>query len=108
MEISTATMILSSLAQETRLEIVRTLIEVGESGMRAGAIADKLGVPAATLSFHLAQLKMAGLVFARRDGRARIYAVEMDALSEVVRYMFENCCAGRAEDCLPKMDILAR
>ena len=61
---------LAALAQETRLDIFRLLVEAGEDGLAAGQIGERLGLPSATLSFHLNQLKHANLVtFRRESGR---------------------------------------
>jgi len=87
---------LGALAQETRLKIFRLLVEAGPSGVAAGAISEALGVPPPTLSFHLAQMKHAGLVEARRDSRSLIYAADFDRMNELVGYLTENCCRGEA------------
>ena len=62
MDLNAAIVALSALAQEHRLALFRLLVQAGEQGMAAGAIAEKLGVPNSSLSFHLAQLRGAGLV----------------------------------------------
>ena len=90
---------LSALAQDTRLDIFRVLVEAGAGGLAAGRIADRLGLPSATLSFHLSQLKHAGLVASRRDGRSLIYSVRFDAMGELVGYLTENCCGQGPEAC---------
>lgn len=90
---------LAALAQETRLDIFRLLIEVGPAGLSAGRISERLGLPAATLSFHLNQLKHAGLTTCRRDGRSLIYAAAFGAMNDLVRFLTDNCCQGRPEAC---------
>ena len=90
---------LSALAQENRLDVFRLLVTAGPSGMPAGAIADRLGIPAPTLSFHLAQLKHAGLVTCRRESRSLIYAANYPAMNGLVGYLTENCCGGQPEAC---------
>jgi len=85
---------LAALAQETRLDAFRLLVQGGSEGMPAGAIADALGVPSATLSFHLKELKSAGVVDCRREGRSLIYSPEFAAMGELLSFLTENCCAG--------------
>lgn len=85
---------LSALAQEHRLAVFRALVEAGPEGMAAGAIAERIGVPDSSLSFHLAQLRHAGLVGRRREGRSLIYAADYRAMNALVGYLMENCCGG--------------
>lgn len=92
---------LAALAQGTRLDIFRTLIACGPSGLPAGRIAIALSLPAATLSFHLKELKHAGLVTCRRDGRSLVYAADFDAMAGLMGFLGDNCCGGRPELCLP-------
>ncbi|MBC2778147.1 ArsR/SmtB family transcription factor [Parasphingopyxis marina] len=85
---------LAALAQEHRLAVFRALVQAGPEGMAAGAIAERLGVPASSLSFHLAQLRHAGLITQRREGRSLIYAADYAAMNGLVGYLMENCCGG--------------
>ena len=87
---------LGALAQETRLAIFRLLVETGPEGLPVGAIAEKLSLANATLSFHLKELTNAGLTVATPNGRSIIYAVNFDTMNGVVGYLSENCCAGSA------------
>lgn len=84
---------LSALAQEHRLALFRLLVQAGERGMPAGLIADKLGVPNSSLSFHLAQLNRAGLILQERQHRSLIYRANYAAMNALVAYLMENCCA---------------
>jgi ArsR family transcriptional regulator, arsenate/arsenite/antimonite-responsive transcriptional repressor len=86
---------LAALAQETRLDIFRLLVEFGPAGLPAGDIGARLGLPPATLSFHLKELRRAGLITCRRTGRSLIYAADFAAMSALVAYLTENCCGGR-------------
>ncbi|HJS41162.1 MAG TPA: metalloregulator ArsR/SmtB family transcription factor [Sphingomicrobium sp.] len=88
---------LGALAQEHRLALFRLLVRAGDDGMAAGAIADKLGVPNSSLSFHLAQLRNAGLILQERQHRSLIYRANYSAMNALVGYLMENCCAG--DDC---------
>ena len=84
-----------ALAQEHWLAAFRLLVRAGEAGLRAGAIAERLALPASTLSFHLAQLVDAGLIVQRRDGRSLIYAPDYHAMSGLIDYLTENCSGGK-------------
>lgn len=88
---------LSALAQDTRLDIFRLLVQAGKDGRAVGHIGEKLGLPSATLSFHLNQLKHAGLVTFRREGRSLIYSVNFAAMNGLMTFLTENCCGG--SDC---------
>ena len=85
---------LSALAQEHRLALFRLLVQAGEQGMAAGAIADALGVPNSSLSFHLAQLNRVGLISQERRHRSLIYRANYEEMNALVGYLMENCCAG--------------
>jgi ArsR family transcriptional regulator, arsenate/arsenite/antimonite-responsive transcriptional repressor len=85
---------LAALAQEHRLAVFRLLVQAGSEGMAAGAIADALGVPASSMSFHLAQLTNAGLIAQRRQSRSLIYSADYAAMNGVMAYLTENCCGG--------------
>jgi len=85
---------LGALAQEHRLALFRLLVRAGENGMSAGAIAEALGVPNSSLSFHLAQLRNAGLILQERQHRSLIYRANYAAMNALVAYLMENCCSG--------------
>jgi DNA-binding transcriptional ArsR family regulator len=85
---------LGALAQDSRLDIFRLLVRAGTDGLPAGQIAARLGLPANTLSFHLNQLRHAGLVTFRRESRSLIYAAEYGTMNELLAYLTENCCQG--------------
>ena len=85
---------LGALAQEHRLAAFRLLVQAGEGGLAAGAIAERLGIAASSLSFHLAALAHAGLVAQHRQGRQVIYAVNYPAMNALMGYLTENCCGG--------------
>lgn len=99
MKTENAVTALAALAQEHRLTLFRLLVKAGESGMPAGAIAQALGVPNSSLSFHLAQLRTAGLILQERQHRSLIYRANYAAMNGLVGYLMENCCAGA--DCGP-------
>ena len=96
---------LAGLAQESRLKIYRLLVEAGPEGLAAGSIGERLGLPAATLSFHLAGLSRAGLAKSRQDGRFVIYSADFENMNALVGYLTENCCGGQA--CSPSAKPIA-
>jgi ArsR family transcriptional regulator len=108
MEMETAIKRLSAIAQESRLEVFRLLVKAGPEGMAAGDVARRLGVPANTLSAQLLLLSNAGLIRARREGRSIIYAIAFDAMRDLLVFLTEDCCGGRAEMCAPLADIAVR
>ena len=85
---------LAALAQENRLDVFRLLVQAGHDGLPAGQIGERLTLPPATLSFHLAQLKHAGLITCRREGRSLIYAVAIGQMNALLGFLTENCCQG--------------
>jgi ArsR family transcriptional regulator, arsenate/arsenite/antimonite-responsive transcriptional repressor len=96
MDAGTVVRALGALAQEHRLAAFRLLVQAGVDGLAAGGIAERLGVPASSMSFHLAQLGHAGLVSQRRESRSIIYAADYEAMGGLMSYLTENCCAGVA------------
>jgi ArsR family transcriptional regulator len=87
------------LANEHRLGIFRLLVQAGPEGLPAGDIADKLGIPASSLSFHLAHLTRAGLTEQRRESRSLIYSANFATMNGLIAFMTENCCGGAS--CAP-------
>ena len=85
---------LAALAQEHRLALFRLLVQASDKGLAAGTIAEKLGVPNSSLSFHLTQLRNAGLILQERQHRSLIYRANYPAMNALVGYLMENCCAG--------------
>jgi len=101
MKAETAVDALVALAQEHRLTLFRLLVQTGDKGLPAGAIAAALGVPNSSLSFHLSQLRNAGLVLQERQHRSLIYRANYPAMNALMGYLMENCCAG--SDCGPEV-----
>lgn len=95
---------LTGLAQETRLALFRLLVEQGPEGLAAGAIAEKLGLANATLSFHLKEMAHADLIKARQVGRFIYYSANYTTMNDLIAYLTENCCRGVSCDiaCIPK------
>jgi DNA-binding transcriptional ArsR family regulator len=100
-ELTEAAAALGALAQESRLAVFRLLVQRGPRGLAAGQIAERLGLPGPTLSFHLAQLSHANLVTARREGRSIIYAADYAGMQALMAYLGENCCREDAGVCAP-------
>jgi len=92
---------LAALAQETRLDIYRVLVQAGQDGMAAGKIGEERGLPSATLAFHLKELKHAGLVTFTREGRSLIYAAIYPTMNALLAFMTENCCGRPSSVSLP-------
>ncbi len=90
---------LNALAQESRLDIFRLLIEKGPEGLMVGAIGKNLGLPHATLSFHLDKLRQSGLVESEKKGRATFYRANHDILVGTIRYLTDNCCKESEMTC---------
>jgi len=96
MDNTKAVRLLAALAQESRLNLFRLLVQAGPEGLAAGAIAERLELPASTLSFHLKELSHAGLVRARQDGRYIFYSTDFDVMNALLGFMTENCCGGQS------------
>ena len=92
MKITKAVEKLDSLAQETRLKTFRMLVKVGDVGMSAGKISEKLEIPSNTLSFHLNHLANADLIISRKEGRSIIYSVNFKETESLIRFLLEKCC----------------
>ncbi|MDE0884316.1 MAG: metalloregulator ArsR/SmtB family transcription factor [Myxococcota bacterium] len=94
MEKQIAVSALAALAQETRLDVFRLLVRSGHEGLQAGRIAQVLDLAPATLSFHLKELRSAGLLTCQREGRSRIYRPDFQAMNQLVSFLTESCCQG--------------
>ena len=89
----------AALAQEHRLTVFRLLVRHAPEGLPAGQIAAQVGVPASTMSAHLAQLERAGLLRSWREQRRILYAVQTEGIRQLVLFLTEDCCGGRPELC---------
>lgn len=92
---------LSALAQESRLAVYRLLVEHAPDGLAASAIAERLGLANATLSFHLKELVHAGLLTSRQEGRFIYYSVAIATMSDLMGFLTENCCCATGGTCTP-------
>jgi DNA-binding transcriptional ArsR family regulator len=102
MQASKAVQALAAIAHEHRLAVFRLLVERGPDGLSAGAIAAHLDVPPSSLTFHLHQLRHAGLITQRRLSRQLFYAADFGAMNGLIAYLTDNCCGrGAAANCGP-------
>ena len=100
MDAKLAVACLGALGHETRLAVYRLLVQAGPDGVSAGVIAETIGLPPSSLTFHLQQLNHAGLVTQRRVSRQLFYAADFAVMNEVLTYLTENCC-GTGTACAP-------
>jgi ArsR family transcriptional regulator len=96
MESNIAVRALGALAQDSRLQVYRLLVQAGPEGVAASDIAERLKVPANTLSFHLKSLSHADLVLSRQDGRFIYYSANYQQMNALLGFLTENCCGGRS------------
>ncbi len=104
MDSAQAIQALGALAHETRLAAFRLLVEAGPAGLPAGAIAERLGLPPSSLTFHVQHLHRAGLLTQRRVSRQLIYAADFGGMNGLIGFLTENCCGGAQGSlaaCLP-------
>ena len=99
---------ITALSQDTRLQVVRILVQAGPDGMAAGAIGEAVGgASTSRLSFHLTHLEHAGLIQSRREGRYIIYSAVYSALAGLVGFLLKDCCQGHPEICAPAVAALS-
>ncbi|MDG2522959.1 metalloregulator ArsR/SmtB family transcription factor [Caulobacter segnis] len=108
MEMKPAVTALSALAHQGRLSTFRMLVQAGREGIAAGEIARRLEVPPNTLSSNLTILANAGLIDSRREGRSVIYSAHFEAMTALLEYLMQDCCAGSPEICASLADIVLR
>lgn len=99
MELHEACAALSALAQPSRLELFRLLVSSGEDGMVAGEISAELGIPKPTLSFHLKELCVTGMISPERHGRSITYRINIEGVRGLMDFLTEDCCQGRPDLC---------
>ncbi|BBF85817.1 transcriptional regulator, ArsR family [Aquitalea magnusonii] len=99
METITAAELLAALGHESRLAIFRLLVEAGPQGITASAIGEQLGIPNATLSFHLSHLSRVGLIKGERESRFIRYCAAYHMMDQLIAFLTRNCCQG--QPCLP-------
>jgi DNA-binding transcriptional ArsR family regulator len=82
---------LFALAQDHRLDVFQIVVEAGPDGAPAGEIRRRLGLRKSLVSYHLKQLRLAGLVSLRREGRSFIHTAENCTVNRLVSYLSANC-----------------
>ena len=92
---------LNALSNETRLDVFRLLVKIGEAGMPAGSISDELGIVQNTMSSALSILSAANLIHSKREGRSIRYYANMDGMRGLLSFLMEDCCGGNPEMCSP-------
>jgi len=97
---------LAALAQPTRMDAFRRLVQHEPDGIAAGELARLCEVPQNTMSSHLAILTRSNLVTAERQSRSIIYRANLDAFQAVALFLLQDCCGGRAEICAPLIESL--
>lgn len=97
---------LAALAHETRLDVFRTLVAAGPTGLLAGEVADRLQVRQNTMSTNLAILSRAGLVRSVREGRSIRYFADFDGMRGLLGFLMQDCCGGNPELCQPVLDAI--
>jgi ArsR family transcriptional regulator len=94
METKEAISALAALAQDSRLAVFRLLVQIGPEGLAATKIAEQLGIPQSSLSFHLKELTHAELIEPRQDGRFVIYTANFTTMNCLMAFLTDSCCAG--------------
>lgn len=97
---------LAALAQNTRLEAFRLLVNHEPDGIPAGELARMTAVPQNTMSAHLAILSRAGLIMGERQSRSIIYRANLEQLNKLILYLLKDCCGGRSDICAPLIESL--
>jgi DNA-binding transcriptional ArsR family regulator len=97
---------LRALAHDHRLAAYRELVQAGPAGLAVGELRDVLGLPPATLTAHLNQLRAAGLVTDEREGRVIRIRADFDRMNGLVGFLTENCCGGKS--CAPQTRKMLR
>ena len=99
MEMETAIDAFAALAQESRMAIYRLLVKEEPHGLPVGEVSRRLDIVPSTLSGHLSVLKRSGLVKATRHSTEIYYSANLDAIGNLVRFMLEDCCDSKVENC---------
>ena len=101
MKTGSAVTAFGALAQDTRLRVLRLLVQAGPDGRAAGDIAAALDVSPSNMSFHLKELEHAGLITQRREARSIIYSADYAKIGDLIRFLMQDCCNGHPEICAP-------
>lgn len=88
---------MSALSQETRMHIIRYLVERGEEGATAGEIGGKVGAISSRASFHLSALEKAGIIYSERQSRNIVYRADLRKLGNLMSFLLNDCCNGHPD-----------
>jgi len=83
----------SAMGSEARLRIMQLLLSAHPDGLVVGEIQEELDIPNSTLSHHLDKLKNEGLVQVRRESTFLHYTANTEALRELLRFLYAECCS---------------
>lgn len=95
MENKSAVKAFLALGQESRLNLFRLIVQKGDSGLTPSQIIETLGIPNATLSFHLKTLLQAELIVVERVSRHLLYRPNPQIVNALSTFLMENCCGGK-------------
>ena len=98
----------TAMAQDSRLEIYHLLVRESPQGLPVGEISRRLDIVPSTLSGHLGVLKRTGLLKSTRHQREIHYAANIEIMGDLVRFMLEDCCDGKVENCSEITSLLAK
>ena len=84
-----------ALGQESRLNVFRLIVQKGDKGLTPSQIHEMLGIPNATLSFHLKELYQANLISVERQSRNLIYRPNAKLVQNLSEFLLDNCCGGK-------------
>ena len=84
------------LSDETRLRVLMYLAREGE--LHVTALCDKLGQSQPAVSHHLALLRVAGLIEARRDGKHNFYSVRAKHFQRLLTDIFASIGNPEADE----------
>lgn len=93
MKLEIAASQLEAIGNPTRLQLYRVLVRAGDEGLPVGAIQERMGIAASTLSHHLKRLVDTGLVTQERQATTLICRAHYPAMHSLIGYLADECCA---------------
>ncbi len=88
---------LGALSQETRLRIVRYLVQCGAEGASAGDVGKHVEATSSRASFHLSALEQAGVISSKRQSRNIFYCANFEGLGSLMSFLLNDCCANHPD-----------
>ncbi|KQU95192.1 ArsR family transcriptional regulator [Devosia sp. Root413D1] len=107
MNIETAAAQLEALGNPTRLNIYRTLVRAGGSGLPVGKLQLKLDIAASTLSHHIRKLVEVNLVSQERQATTLICRANYASMNGLLGYLADECCIDETGACAPAASEVA-